>query len=209
MYVGVVAVDDRARGADRSPRGAPRVGDHSTGALSTRAARERRRDRKDTMDGSRFDTLVRLISEDASRRGLLRSTLAATFAGLGAASLFGRDDAEAKSCKAKCKKKNSKKAKRKCKKKCKKQDQNDKGQKPSGALCDNTSECAEPNNICAQPLNAGDSDKKCCGATGAVCGGDNIDFDDIRPFCCQGFKCSTDGQGTSTPGTCQPVNNSI
>ena len=157
------------------------------------------------MDGTAFDRLVRHVTVNASRRGLLTSTFAATFAGVGAASLLGSEEAAAKSCQKKCKKKENKDARKKCKKKCKQQDQNDLGQKSSGELCDNTSECADPNTICALPLNAGNSDTKCCGVSGATCGGDDSNFDDLPPFCCQGFKCSTDGLGTSTSGACQPA----
>ena len=74
------------------------------------------------MDGSAFDRLVRHIGEDGSRRGLLRSAFAATVAGLGAASVLGAEDAEAKSCKKKCKKKDSKAARKRCKKKCNKKE---------------------------------------------------------------------------------------
>jgi Cys-rich repeat protein len=78
------------------------------------------------------------------------------------------------------------------------------GGKAPGTLCATTSECAPPF-TCALPLNDSGGDKRCCGASGAPCGGDNIDLDDQPPICCQGFICSTDGLGTSTPGTCQPV----
>jgi hypothetical protein len=77
------------------------------------------------MDGSAFDRLVRRIGEEGSRRGLLRSALAATVAGLGARSILDADDAEAKSCKKKCNKKNSSSARKKCKKKCKKNNDTD------------------------------------------------------------------------------------
>lgn len=72
------------------------------------------------MDGSTFDRLVRRISEEDSRRGLLRSAFAAAVAGLGGASVLGTEDAAAKSCKKKCNKKKSSDAKKKCKKKCNK-----------------------------------------------------------------------------------------
>jgi hypothetical protein len=162
------------------------------------------------MDSVSFDKLVRIISEDASRRGVLRSAFAAAVAGIGVTALLSPEDVEAKSCQKKCKQKAkkhdwSKKKKQACLKKCNKQGQSNPGQgKANGALCDTSGECAAPN-ICALPLGDSGGDKRCCGASGAPCGGDNIDLDDLPPICCQGFVCSTDGQGTSTPGTCQPA----
>ena len=152
------------------------------------------------MDDSAFDRLVRHIGEDASRRGLLRSAFVATIAGLGAASVLGTEHAEARRCKAKCRKKNSSKGRKNCLKKC----QQNGGQKQPGQLCDNSGECAAPF-ICAQPTNAGNSDKTCCGPSGAPCGGDNLDLDDQPPLCCQGFVCSTNDVPNGGPGTCQPA----
>ena len=156
-------------------RDAPGAEGLSTGASSTRATRVRRRDRKDAMDSSRFDTLVRLITadaSDASRRGLLRSAFAATIAGLGAASLLGAEDAEAKSCKAKCKKKKSNNARKKCKKKCD-QNGNNAQCKTSGAKCkEGSNECCSAQNlICEVPIGGSSSDTYCCGGTGSPCGG--------------------------------------
>ena len=119
------------------------------------------------MDGFSFDRLVLSISEGASRRGLLRSAFAATFAGLGAASLFGSEDAEAKSCKAKCNKKKSKKKKAKCKKNC---DDNNQRCRTENASCDADGECCSSQNlVCDVPFGAGNSDKKCCRGAGASC----------------------------------------
>ena len=158
------------------------------------------------MDGSSFDRLVLSISEGASRRGLLRSAFAATFAGLGVASLFGSEDAEAKSCKAKCNKKKDKKAKKKCKKKCDKNEQNAQC-KTSGVKCTkNSSECCSAQNlICEVPTGSGNSDTFCCGSTGSPCGGADALLTAIPPLCCAGgggFVCSST---TPTPGTCQPA----
>jgi hypothetical protein len=93
------------------------------------------------MDGSAFDRLVRHIGEDASRRGLLRSAVAATVAGLGAASILDADDAEAKSCKKKCNKKNSSSARKKCKKKCNKNQTNDTDTLALRQACTSSSQC--------------------------------------------------------------------
>ena len=156
------------------------------------------------MDGFSFDRLVRRISEEGSRRGLLRSALVAAAGGLGLTMLLGAEEAEAKSCKAKCNKKKDNKAKKKCKKKCQKQTSTAPvGSKQAGQVCENTAECAPPLS-CADPLiSPSGGDKKCCGQTNAPCGGDDANGDDLQPGCCQGFICSTDGLKTSTPGTCR------
>ena len=155
------------------------------GATSTRAALVCCRDRKEAMDGSAFDRLVRHIGEDASRRGLLRSAFVATVAGLGVASLLGTEDAEAKSCKAKCRKKNSSKGRKNCLKKCKD------GQrvkcKSENASCDTTEGatgecCASQNLVCDVPPGASNSDKKCCRGAGASCTPDG----ESGPKCCVG-----------------------
>jgi len=70
------------------------------------------------MDGFTFDWMVRRIGAEGSRRGLFRSAVAGTVAGLGLISLRGDEDAEAKSCKKQCNKKNSSSARKKCRKKC-------------------------------------------------------------------------------------------
>ena len=128
------------------------------------------------MDGSAFDRLVRHVSEDASRRGLLRSALAATVAGLGVASVLGTEDAEAKSCKARCRKKNSQKGRRNCLKKC------NNGQrvqcKSENASCSSTEGstgecCASQNLVCDVPPGASNSDTKCCRGAGAECDSSN------------------------------------
>ena len=157
------------------------------------------------MDSSSFDRLVRFIAANGSRRGLLRSAFSAATAGLGVMAVLGSEQAEAKSCKAKCNKKKDSKAKKKCKQKCQKQTSTAPvGSKQAGELCGASGECVSPF-ICAQPTNAGNSDKKCCGPSGAPCGGDNGDLDDQPPLCCQGFVCSTNNVPNGGPGTCQPA----
>jgi hypothetical protein len=155
------------------------------------------------MDGSAFDRLVRHVSEDASRRGLLKSAFAATVAGLGMASVLGTEDAEAKSCKAKCKKKNSAKGRRNCKKHCNADNQRCKSE---NASCngDDSECCANEHLVCDIPFGAGNSDKKCCRGVGASCsnspGG---------PHCCTGsagrreFLCNASGLCEACPnGLC-------
>lgn len=163
------------------------------------------------MDSSSFDRLARFISNDASRRGVLRSAFAAAVAGMGITSLLSTEDVEAKSCLKKCNKKKSNAAKKKCKKKCSQQGRGNSGQggnggnqgqgKAAGTLCDATGECTAPN-ICDVPVNDSGGDKRCCAPTGAPCGLKTEDGDDTSPFCCRGNTC------TSTPttqGTCQPT----
>lgn len=70
------------------------------------------------MDDSTFDRLVLRINAASSRRGLFRSAIAGTLAGLGLTSLLGGEHVEARSCKKKCNKKHSISARKKCKKKC-------------------------------------------------------------------------------------------
>src|SRR5215211_1135803 len=120
------------------------------------------------MDGSAFDRLVRRIGDEGSRRGLLRSALAATVAGLGAASILDADDAAAKSCRAKCHKKDPGKGRKNCLKKCKN------GErvkcKSENAFCGSDGECcATQQLVCDVPFGAGNSDKKCCRGQGASC----------------------------------------
>jgi hypothetical protein len=139
------------------------------------------------MDGSAFDIVTRLAGRASTRRLALRSAIggsvASAVAAIGIASHAG--EAEAKK-------------KKKKKKKC-----------PvcepllDNAPCTTNLQCCtnETNRACAVPENAGNSDKKCCGATGAPCGGSN-GLNTIAPFCCADFQCSS---LTATPGTCQPV----
>ena len=159
-----------------------------TGATSKRAALVCRRDWKEAMDGSTFDRLVRHIGENGSRRGLLRSAFAATVAGFGAASVLGTEDAEAaKSCKKKCKKLNSKAARKRCRKKCNKKE----NCFAADAPCTDSAQCCpeKTNRVCNVQRNAGNSDRTCCGSTGAVCGPPDGAGDDTPPFCCAGFNC--------------------
>ena len=133
------------------------------------------------MDAPTFDELTRIVSLTRSRRAAL-GALAAT--GLGSV-LLTTSDAEGKG-------KGKKKRKRKCK-------------KVEGKPCTTDKTCCngKTNNICAVRSGAGNSDKTCCGSTGAKCGGFNDDLDAVAPFCCQGFTCNATGPGVF--GTCQPA----
>ncbi|MBW3632816.1 MAG: hypothetical protein KY456_07295 [Chloroflexi bacterium] len=146
------------------------------------------------MDGSSFDRLVRLVTEEGSRRGLLKSAFAATIAGIGATALLSAEEAGAKSCKAKCNKKNGNK-KAQCKKKC------DNGQKvkckSENASCSSpegqTGECcASQNLVCDVPFGASNSDTKCCPGAGAFC----------TPSGTSGPKCCV-GEGGEREYACQ------
>jgi hypothetical protein len=157
------------------------------------------------MDSSSFDRLARFVSKDASRRGVLRSAVAAAVAGLGLTSLLGSQQVEAASCEKKCKKKAkkkdwSKKKKKACLEKCNQQD-TPPGGKAAGTLCDTSGECAAPN-TCDIPVNDSGGDKRCCAPTGAPCGLKTADDDDTSPFCCRGNTCTST---QTTPGTCQPT----
>src|SRR4029078_1126321 len=87
---------------------------------------------------------------------------------------------------------------------------------PSGALCQSDSQCnfQQDHQICEVPQNASNSDHRCCGAQGAVCGGVNEDGDFIGPLCCIGeagvraFVCSqSDPNHPFVQGTCIPAPN--
>ena len=131
------------------------------------------------MDGSTFDKLSQIVSHAGTRRSALSALVAA---GLGGAALSSAD----------AKGKGKKKRKRKCK-------------KVEGKPCTSDSQCCngKTNNICAVRSGAGNSDKTCCGGTGAKCGGFNGDLDAVAPFCCQDFECIV--TVPSGAGTCQPV----
>jgi hypothetical protein len=138
------------------------------------------------MDGSALHALTRLASRMSTRRLALRSVVGGSVASAVAAIEIASHTGEAEA------------KKKKKKKKC-----------PvcepllDNAPCTTNLQCCtnETNRACAVPENAGNSDKKCCGATGATCGGFN-GLNTIAPFCCADFQCSSN---TATPGTCQPV----
>jgi hypothetical protein len=142
--------------------------------LSLPAARMRRRERGDVMDGSTFDTLTRIAASSAGRRGLLRSGIAAVLAGIGAASLFGAEDAAAKSCQKKCYKKkdcqdkNDKDAKKKCKAKCKRKCRCN--PKLPQADCSKSDDCCPDKTDYTCGTSHGSGSNTCCGTQGAVCG---------------------------------------
>jgi hypothetical protein len=141
------------------------------------------------MDGPRFDSFARFVGEASNRRAALKAALGgATAATIAAVSLAtGASESEAK-------KKKKKKKKKKCAV-CQ--------PLTADAPCSTNLQCCtnDTNRACATPENASNSDKTCCGSTGATCGGRDGNLDTIAPFCCAGFSCSSN---TTTPGTCQP-----
>jgi hypothetical protein len=170
----------------------------------------RRQELEEAVDNVSFDRLARVVSEDASRRGVLRSAFAAAVAGLGITALLSPQEAAAKSCQQTCKKKAkqhdwSKKKKQACLKKCTQQDTAGNPQggmaagKAAGTLCATPGECAAPN-TCDIPVNDSGGDKRCCAPTGAPCGLKTKDGDDTSPFCCRGNTCTST---ETAPGTCQ------
>ncbi len=132
------------------------------------------------MDFEKFDGIARLFTSGQTRREAVRSMLAGSAAVAAGVTLLG-DDASAKP---------RKKPKNRCKK--------------AGAFCSTNKQCCtgKTKRRCAVAVNAGNSDKTCCGGQGAVCGGANEDLDDIGPFCCAGFECSSE---TRKKGVCVRV----
>jgi hypothetical protein len=116
---------------------------------------------EDAMDGSSFDSLVRLARAAASRRNAVKAALFPAVTGVGAALIAPRLS-EAKKKKKKCKK-------------CKAKD--------LGQTCSTNKECCtnETNRLCAIPSNPSSGQTVCCGGVGAKCSS----TDD----CCGDFVC--------------------
>jgi hypothetical protein len=155
------------------------------------------------MDSTTFDGLTRNLGSTLTRRSALRGLFAGTAAVVAGGARLHVEDAAAK-------------RRKKGKKNCKADGCPRKGKSPflpSGALCQSDSQCdAGQKQICEVPQNASNSDHRCCGAAGAVCGGVNEDGDFIGPLCCIGeagvraFVCSQSNSNTpNTPGTCIPA----
>jgi hypothetical protein len=127
------------------------------------------------MDGSTFDTITRLASRVNTRRTALRTVIGGSVASAAAAVGLAETTSNAEA-----------KKKKKCKKKC-----------PvcsplvGNVICTSNLQCCtnETNRACLVPFGSGNSDRMCCGATGATCASPTD--------CCQNFSC--------TGGTCQPV----
>lgn len=138
------------------------------------------------MDGLTFDSLTRLVGVASTRRIARRSALggaaASAIAVAGLAAVATETDA--------------KKKRKKCKK-CK--------PLAADAPCTTNKQCCTntTNRACAVAENAGNSDRTCCGALNAVCGGVNDVLDTVAPFCCADFVC--DVPGPNVQGTCRAL----
>ena len=126
------------------------------------------------MDGTRFDSLTRLVQEAGSRRGALRAALGGAAASAVVAAGLARSGGEAEAKKKKCKKK-----------KC-----------PvcepllAGSPCETNLQCCtnETNMLCAFASNATTAAKTCCGGVGATCTTTN---DCCLDFTCNGGRCDS------------------
>jgi hypothetical protein len=145
------------------------------------------------MDSTTFDSIARTFGRTATRRTAVRGLFAGAVALVGGTTMLEAEAKRRKTGKGR-----------------------GKGQGqflPTGALCQSDGQC-NPNDkqICEVPQNASNSDHRCCGAQGAVCGGVNEDGDFIGPLCCIGeagvraFVCSQSDPNTPfVQGTCIPA----
>lgn len=147
------------------------------------------------MDSQRFDSIASTFANVETRRSAFRLIGAAAVGALGL-SVLGADEGDAR------RRRGKKGKKGKGNKRCLK----------SGDLCESDKQCCGNNQICDVPFNASNSDTRCCGAQGAVCGGVNSDGDAQPPFCCIGeagvrsFVCSeSDPDNPGVRGTCIPA----
>ena len=139
------------------------------------------------METTTFDGITRNLGGSMTRRGALRGLFAGAVAAVAGSAVLQSEDASAK---------------RRRKKGKKNQGQS---QARPGASCQRSSECqTDRGYICEVAVNAGNSDKTCSGATGAVCGAPNADGDDTAPFCAVGYSCALTSQSNQTgTGVCQ------
>src|SRR3954464_11885661 len=154
------------------------------------------------MDSTTFDGLSRHLGSTLTRRSALRSVVASAAAIVAGGVLLHAEPASAKR-----------------RKKGKKGTTGQTGTfLPSGALCQSDAQCnfQQDHQICEVPQNASNSDHRCCGAQGAVCGGVNEDGDAIGPLCCIGeagvraFRCSESNETHPfVQGPCIPVDPDI
>jgi hypothetical protein len=126
------------------------------------------------MDSTRFDGLIRNLGSTLDRRTAARGLFAGALAtAIGGAVL---DEASAKRRRKRRKKKNQTGS------------QGGGQTLRPGDFCQRHNQCP-PSYICEVAVNAGNSDRTCCGAQGAGCGAKNEDGDDTAPFCCVGHAC--------------------
>jgi hypothetical protein len=133
------------------------------------------------MDSEKFANLTRGLSDGLTRRSALGAMVVGALAAVGGGAI---QETTAKRRRGKRKNKSRRPVH---------------FRKP-GEFCDNNSQCNfSKHYVCEVAFNASNSDKTCCGATGAVCGPPDGNGDATAPFCCAGFDCIS--------GTCQPVPN--
>ena len=149
------------------------------------------------MDSTTFDGITRTLGSTLTRRSALRGFVASAAVVIAGGAVLQAEETSAKR-----------------RKKGKKGTTGRTTFLPSGALCQSDSQCnfQQDHQICEVPQNASNSDHRCCGASGAVCGGVNEDGDFIGPLCCIGeagvraFVCSqSDPNNPFVPGTCIPA----
>ncbi len=151
------------------------------------------------METTTFDGIARHLSSIITRRGALRGLFAgAVTAGAGGA-VLRTEDASAR--------RRRKKGKKNQNQRPQDQQQGQPRTLPPGAFCQTNSQCQTGQGyICEVAVNAGNSDRTCSGATGAVCGAPNGDGDDTAPFCAVGHFCALTSQSNQTgTGVCQAV----
>jgi hypothetical protein len=150
------------------------------------------------MDTTTFDGIARNFGSTLNRRSALRGLFAGAAALVAGGAVLHVDDASAK----RRRKKNKKTRKNK------KQNTDGTRTLPIGAFCENSAQCPS-SYICEVAVNAGNSDRTCCGAQGAGCGAKNEDGDDTAPYCCVGHQCVYTSSNGSSSWTCQAVPDEI
>ena len=139
------------------------------------------------MDTTTFDGIARNLGGSMTRRSALRGLFAGAVAAVAGGAVLQADEASAKRRRKKGKK-----------------NQTGGQNLPIGARCQNSAQCPA-DYICEVPVNAGNSDRTCCGAQGAGCGAKNDDGDDSAPYCCVGHQCVLTSSNGSSTWTCQAV----
>ena len=130
-----------------------------------------------TMDGSRFDSLTRLVSQASSRRNTLRSALgaaaASTVAVVGLTALSSETDAQNRNRNRNRNNNRNRNRRRRCER-CR--------PRAAGETCTTNEQCCtdKTNRICAQAPGTGGT-TICCGGTGASC--------TSTAQCCRHFSC--------------------
>ena len=151
------------------------------------------------MDTTTFDGIARHLSSSITRRRALRGLFAGAVTAVAGGEVLRTEDASAR--------RRRKKGKKNQNQRPQDQQQGQPRTLPPGAFCQTNSQCQTGQGyICEVAVNAGNSDRTCSGATGAVCGAPNGDGDDTAPFCAVGHFCALNSQSNQTgTGVCQAV----